>query len=497
MANESFKAGEGALWVQPNGPNSAPQYLGCHSLADIAEPKGDITLLFCPDEAATGKFKVSGSWQSAAGPITTTITTKVNAVADYLESLACAVPIYLTKQKCGRRDVFGNYSRIYVIDGAVITNATLSAMLAMSPDDEGESMQAFDISGQALLRYWQVKALRQSTTDTEGQLAVAFLKEDQCASACGSAVASCAVGFVGGKTVVGSAANQAEVLKTTDGGGTWAAASAKPFSGGYAIAALLYFAITGTLKRLLAGNGTTQASNPAQIAYSDDSGTTWTQVNVGSTNAQYFLSARSLFKLNQYNIWAVTSSGYIYQSQDGGVSWTTRDAGIAASAANLWAVSFADALHGAASGASNTILKTSDAGVTWSVVTGPSAEAANIGQVVDMVDTNVVWVGYSDGKLYYTSNFQDTTPTWTLRSLGITATSVKDIQFINSLTGYVVANVSGPIGHLLRTFDGGYTWEDITTPTNVGLNSIEVCSVNSAFAVGEASGGSGVILKVS
>lgn len=494
--SDSFKAGEGALWVQPSGPNTPPQYLGCHSLADIAEPKGDITLLYCPDAGATGKFKVSGSFQAAAGPITTTITTKVFAVADYLEQLKCAVPLYLVKQKCGRRDVFPNYERIYAIDAATITNATLSAMLAMSPDDEGESMQAFDISGLSLLRYWKVKALRQSTTDTDSQLCVVFDKAAQCASACGAAVASCTVGFVGGAPLVGSAANIANVLKTADGGGNWAATATNPFASGMNIVGLARFSTGGSTKRLIALNGTTQVGAPAQIAYSDDDGTTWTTVNVGSTNTQYFLSPRAICVINQYNIWVVTSGGYLYQSLDGGVTWTTKDAGVAAGASNLWSVHFIDDLHGIAVGASNVVLITSDAGTTWSAVTGPAAQAGVIAQVGQLVDTNQAWVGYADGDLYYTSDFQSATPTWTLRSTGLTATSIKDIQFYGTLTGYVVADTAGPVGHVLRTFDGGYTWEDISGPTNAGLNAIEVCGVNSAFAVGNTSGGTGVILKI-
>lgn len=496
MANEAFKAGEGALWIQPNGPNTAPQYLGCHMVGDIAVPKGDTTLLYCPDESASGKFKVDGSFRSAPGPVTTTITTKVYSVADYLEGLNCPVSIFIVKQKCGRRDVFPNYDRIWALSDALVTNETLTAMLAMSPEDEGESQQAYDLSALALLKFWKVIGARQSTTETEGINDLVFIGEESCASGCGEAVAGCAVGFAVTDALAGSAANTADVLYTADGGGTWTATATKPFAGGMDIAVVVLFAKSSTVNRVLVGNGTTRAGAPAQIAYSDNEGTTWTQVNVGSTNTQYFMGPQSIFALNLYNIWAVVSGGYIYQSQDSGVTWTTRDAGVASGADDLFGVHFTNAQYGAAVGETNTILRTSDSGVTWSAITGPAAQNAVNAVAVSMVDKHKVWVGYSDGKLYYTTNFQDATPTWTLRSTGITASDIKDIQFYDALTGYIAADVAGPIGHVLRTWDGGYTWEDISFPTNSGLTSLHVCGPNKAYVGGNIDTATGFIAKV-
>ena len=42
MADTVVLAGEGAIWVQPDGPNTELMYLGCHELGDIEEPLGDV-----------------------------------------------------------------------------------------------------------------------------------------------------------------------------------------------------------------------------------------------------------------------------------------------------------------------------------------------------------------------------------------------------------------------------------------------------------------------
>src|SRR5690606_36431684 len=116
--------------------------------------------------------------------------------------------------------------------------------------------------------------------------------------------------------------------------------------------------------RVVVARGTTDAGNPAEIAYSDDFGATWTAVNVGSTNAQFAQGPHSLFAYDPYNMWLVAGSGYIYYSDDGGLTWDTQDAGVATSNA-LHAIHFATDRIGYAVGASDTVLKTEDGGLSW------------------------------------------------------------------------------------------------------------------------------------
>ena len=37
----------GALWVQPDGPNTEPKFLGCHELGDLSEAEGGVELIRC------------------------------------------------------------------------------------------------------------------------------------------------------------------------------------------------------------------------------------------------------------------------------------------------------------------------------------------------------------------------------------------------------------------------------------------------------------------
>src|SRR5690606_27178368 len=92
-----------------------------------------------------------------------------------------------------------------------------------------------------------------------------------------------------------------------------------------AISAGVCFAIDRNTRRILVFRGTTDVSAPAEAAYSDDGGTTWTNVNIGSDNGEFVSSPKAVHAINQYNIWAGTNSGRIYFSNDGGGTWVAQE----------------------------------------------------------------------------------------------------------------------------------------------------------------------------
>ena len=68
---------------------------------------------------------------------------------------------------------------------------------------------------------------------------------------------------------------------------------------------------------------------------------------------------------------------------------------------------------------------------------------------------------------------------------------------VNSLSGWVVGNISGGFGMILHTVDGGNTWTrqgDISTIPNVSIVAVRAVDSLQAWAVGDPSGGFGVIL---
>ena len=187
--------------------------------------------------------------------------------------------------------------------------------------------------------------------------------------------------------------------------------------------------------------------------------------------------------------------GYIYKSVDGGATWTAKDAGVV-TAGNYSAVDFADDKYGAAVAAAGVVAVTRDAGESWSAGTVIGGGAgANL--AVKVFNDKRIMVGDDAGKFWQSTDFGATWAQitgWT----GSGAGDVRDISFVNDFVGFMAYNSAAPVGAILRTVDGGANWQLLdSTPTNVGLNSIWAVDENTAYAVGEATGGTGVVLKVS
>lgn len=489
-----FVAGEGGLWVQKDGPNTAPVFMGCHLVGDVDEPKGDVELIYCKDPSGPSRFRSVGSLQGAAGAPTTTITAAITDSLDELERVKCPFTLFINMSKRGRSDVFTNFDRMYILSESRITSAGLTGLVAREPEDQTRSDQTFDVSAEDLLRLKEFSINRQSQSEPSDFTDITFCNEQACRTAEYAAEEACELGFAVGQVEGGSPAATANVLVTTNGG-TWAASGSDPFAAGEAISGVECFEFGRDTTRVIVSRGTTDLANPIEIAYSDDDGTTWVAVDIGSVtpgNGSYIPTRFSLFALDRNNIWAGTDDGYIFESNDGGATWAAIESAVIHSGA--WnAIRFIDDSVGWAGGDANILAKTVDGGTSWSAVTGPTAENANNVTVIEVLDRNRVWVGYSSGRMYYTINGGTD---WTERSFtGSGVGQVRDIRFWNDNLAFIIVNNASPLGTVLWTVDGGYSWSAITTPTNAGVNALYLCDEWNFFVCGQQQGGTGYIAK--
>lgn len=483
-----FQAGEGALWAQIEGPNTKPVYLGCHQIGDIDEPQGDVELIYCPDPSAPNRFEVVGSTVGAAGAVTTTVTTDVTDELDWLERVRCPFTLFIHMVESGRKDVFTNYSRSFILRNARITTRGLSNLAARTPDDNGRSEQTFDLSGEDILRIVDLTISRQSISETANIVDITFCNEQRCRTDEVQALDSCQTGFAATDAPSGSPAATAEVLVTTNGA-TWTAAGAAPFAAGSPISAIACFELGRDEVRVVAARGD-EDGGPLDIAYSDDSGATWTEVTVGSDNDEMVPTRHSMFIMDRNNAWIGSDDGRIFYSEDACLTWTVQEDQVIHT--GEWnCIEFVDENVGWAAGASNIVAKTTDGGTSWSAVTGPNAGQDAIS--IEVFDRNRVWLGYGDGTLWYTL---DAGVTWTQRTFtGSGSGELRDVYFLNDQYGYILHNTASPVGSVKYTIDGGYSWLTMTTPTNLGLNALWVCDLWSFFVVGNTQGGLGYIAK--
>ena len=222
-----------------------------------------------------------------------------------------------------------------------------------------------------------------------------------------------------------SVGSNGTIVKTTDGGNTW------------------NFIFTGiseqlnALARTSAGRYYTCGAN-GKLAYSLDDGDTWTDLPttfsgsgydftemqsfssdslVIATNQPYIITTydnginwnlnstasssptTAMWFVNAMNGWIGTSSGEVYATNDGGISWTLVFQSV--SSAPIEAITFADPLNGwVASG--NEIFRTSNGGIVWGAEITPSQDPIYDLEVTQ--GTNVIGVGDGLGTIIKRTN---------------------------------------------------------------------------------------------
>lgn len=491
MADEALTSLQVAIWALPGGPNTEPRFLGCHAISSATKPKGNNTLVHCPDPVQPRKYKVTTKTKSAPGLTTYTIETKMFRLADYLENLNCPIPIIAQVVPCAPKNEFWNWSRSFLFPNSDNVQEGLNN-LASGGDDENPIMMSFDMEADDLVRIYPLRISRdQSISETQALNSVFACDQDVCAGPCGALNEKCDTLYAVSDPVTGSAANTATVHIMSNG--AWAAAAADPFETDEAISAGVCFAVDSTTRRILVFRGSTDAGNPAEAAYSDDGGTTWVTVNIGSDNGEFVSSPKAVHAVNQNNIWVGTDQGRIYFSASGGASWQVQeDQGIHTADWN-W-IHFADDRNGFAGGAGDVIAVTTDGGDVWSQVnaTGNGGDITAGG----VIDVNNFWVGTDDAELFYTT---DAGVTWTERDFSIgagTPLMVDDVRFVDNMLGFMSVRNSSNKSTILMTRTGGYNWEVIETPTNIGINALAVCGPRLIYAVGEVVGSRPVVYKL-
>lgn len=464
MAN--FLAGNGAVWAQPQGPNTVPVYLGCHEVADIENIRGEAIPLYYPDPATANRFIPSLIYQGEPSGVLTRITAELQSLSDWIELIPTSFPLYIAEVSSGRKDLFTNYSRMVILDRAIITSDYKLNLTAKSPSMQKESLQSFDVT--ALKKYDVVRGDISRVLQISGRVVtgIDFAGPEKTVDH------ACFHGYAG---LLADGANST-VYKSIDAGLNWTAVTI-PFGVNDDVGSIAAFQITPYIRRIIACRTSTIIGTPAQIALSDDEGVTWTIVDLGISNDEYVApDGNSIFVLNDSDIWIITKSARIYHSVDQGLTWTVQ----AHMSGATRVIQFVNSKYGFVGGTGSHLYKTVDGGYTWTAISTPTAEAGKTILALYAVNSTDVWVGYDGGSLYYTNNAGIT---WYER-LYPGSTEIQSIDFSNPYVGFMACHTATG-GLLFRTVDGGFNWEALTMPLNTNnLYRVITPHSNLAYTVG-------------
>jgi len=187
--------------------------------------------------------------------------------------------------------------------------------------------------------------------------------------------------------------------------------------------------------------------------------------------------------------YAVGDSGTILKTTNGGISWLSIPIG---TSNRLSKVSFTNANTGYIVGEGETILRTVDAGATWDYI--PCEMPLDLSSIY-FADANTGFAMDEQASVLL-KTFNGGT-TWKAIKSNISNTTISSVYFTDQSTGFAVGGYnsmpapSRSTGVIIKTADGGVTWNTKEFDATGWLSSVYFTDENTGYVVG----GSGIILK--
>ncbi|MGB4593833.1 MAG: YCF48-related protein, partial [Coriobacteriia bacterium] len=295
-----------------------------------------------------------------------------------------------------------------------------------------------------------------------------------------------------------AAASDGTIVRTTNGGATWADVKT---GGGQAFVGIAFWdaasGIAVTSDRQVWGTATgTSWSQINPDITANAGGTPQIKVNdvdsVPGTTDRAALAAGDpiTFDENWYGeqLWLTWGSGavywgsqpvyesksYLWDPEYGDTAWVGEG--------EFFDVDFVDGSNGWAVGAdyysvttTSTIVRTTNGGQNWSkqcLGSGATLQAVSFASTLVGVTTS------ADGRAFYTT---DGGASWTAGASGVTV-SLNGVVMLDALNGYAVGNG----GTVIKTTNGGVTWGPEVSGTTQDLLAVTAVNSTTAVAVGRA-----------
>jgi len=234
-------------------------------------------------------------------------------------------------------------------------------------------------------------------------------------------------------------------MRTTNGGTTWTATGSNyNLKEMYFINGLTGFAISGSA-----------------LVKTTNAGTTWTPVGMDDIWSFDFV--------NEVTVFGTGSTGRLFKSTDQGATFENFNPSVTYD--NYNDIHFPTSTTGYAVTWEGEIIKTTDAGYNWSVIS-----SGQFPRVLSVWFTDAV-TGYivTGNNAYKTS---DGGITWSELFINIQGNYCKEVMFVNQNTGFISCESDGLI---LRTDDAGNTWNPIFESDNPWPRAMHFIDADTGF----------------
>ena len=190
---------------------------------------------------------------------------------------------------------------------------------------------------------------------------------------------------------------------------------------------------------------------------------------------------------------AVGEFGNIVRTQDGGATWQTIQP--QGSGQRLWDVEYADANTLFLGGDNGAISRSTNAGVRWAPI---QSGGAAVTHAFDATDAKHAWSGQDAGEIAYTINGGRQWIRAVVQGFDVFG-KIMAVAFADNSHGWVGGNdafFGGSRGVLSHSTNGGKTWQQQLEISDFTFNGLETIDSLAAFAVGafDFTGG-GLVLR--
>ena len=256
------------------------------------------------------------------------------------------------------------------------------------------------------------------------------------------------------------------ILRSADSGNTWTRQGAGqiadiPLTGVSAVTPGIAWVVGGA------------AGGYATLYHTSDGGNTWERKGSSDPGSPGYVPDVSLGKVHavdDHNVWAV-GNGAILHTSDGGGTWTNQlPAGY--EGVSLQGVYTPDGMTVWVTGGNKdgyaTILKSSDAGLSWTRQSGGDVNVADHILGISAPDVNTAWAVGGTGDEYVMLHTTDGGDTWT-RQTGVYGTwDANEVCAVNASVVWAACDMA-----VFRSTDAGEIWQaNSTADYTLGISAV-------------------------
>jgi hypothetical protein len=462
-------------------PDHEPDYMACVMAGAPSQSFGDVTIVECQSPDEYGSFDTIAEYFGPQEPFSMSLTGRyaLDVASDLLRiaKRGCETDVQIHFGQCQDPSSFNDFSKALILEVARLTNWSAGDLGALSSDQNAVVDESTDLSGRRMYEVLPLSAAERDSDVVHNPLEdVVICSKAKCGDECDDEDDGCEIIFAVGDSGAGSPGTAPDLIWSDDGGLTLNADDINTLDAAENADAL---ACVDTYVVVVSfDDGALHYKTKTAILAGTAGG--WTRTTEGGVAGGLPIN---IWSVGLY-AFLVGANGTVYGFSNPIIGMTVLDEG-EATEEDLLGVHALDKLFAVAVGENNSVIytKTQD---TWEAVDGPAGGAGDNNTCVWCKDKQEWWIGNDAGEIYYTLDGGDS---WVeMDNVPVTFTGIDDIQFSTDSVGYIAGTITGPVGVVLRTFDGGYSWVAIpegvgTLPDQDGINAIAACPADPNFVV--------------